>query len=135
MPTRGSSERLAKYRQGKARDELGWPHTYGLWSSSFIAVASLVQAARRFPDPNAWTSVAVAIGFGVLAYGLYRFQPWTRPVTAVIFALGAASHALSRDEFLWPLQVSWLAVAAIFLCLPSTGRLFVVARGAKDQVD
>jgi hypothetical protein len=134
MPTSGSSERLRKYHQRTAKEELWWPRNHALLVFSVAAIALLVNGVRQLPETDAWTYLAGATGFAVVAYGLFAYQAWTRWVAAALFAGSALADVLHRDAD-WLYSAFIMAIAAFFFVLPSTGRLFAAARGAEGQAE
>jgi ABC-type multidrug transport system fused ATPase/permease subunit len=136
--SRGSAN-LARYRQRQAREELSgpfaWPHAW--WYFALLAVAALVYGLLRLPAPEAWLVLSTALALGCLALGLRRHAEWARWVAFVLFAGSAVAGLFLVD---WP---SWSedpfqskarqllvnVLAAVYLALPSTGRVFRTARG------
>ena len=133
------SANLERYRQRLAREELsglyGWPHAW--WCFALFAVVALVYGLLELPAPEAWLVLSSAPAFGCVAVGMRRHAEWARWVAFAIFTGGAVVGPFLVDWPSWredPFQsqarqllVDFLA--AVYLALPSTGRLFRTARG------
>lgn len=124
---------LQRYRQRLAREELSSGRSqFTWWKFAFGAAALLVHGAVRHSEPHAWAFLAGGVALGFVAFGLRGHHAWARWLAAAVFAGGALGLVLTREHTWWALHALVGIGSAIVLVLPSTGRLFALARGGSD---
>jgi len=130
------SERLRRYEQRKARGELQHTRLWLFLGFGSLAAVLGVQGGRRLPEPQGWGWLVAGLAAGLLAWGALRYRAWVRWPVAVVLLLGPLLQLTGvggQIGDLWDpfdiLRQGLRTLLGLFLVLPSTGRLFALARG------